>query len=124
MKMLTKETAAKAKTLLGLIDSVDARPANPHTCRQAMALIQTALKDLVPALWPHEPSVEVPVPDKVLFLMREDFVAEFNYRSTGIYFGLEGQEGTRLDVKTLTADSVQKLVLDQLTTFYGQVAET
>lgn len=126
MNMLTEETKKRTKALLGLIENLESKGAAVDARRSERAVMDTilkALQDLAPALWPQEAQVMSPVPDKVTFSLRAPFSGDINsltfrYRADGIYF-----EDERLDHTTLTAENIQKLVLDKLTIFYSHVTE-
>lgn len=122
--MLSEEIKKSASTLLGLIDHLETKGATPNnSTRAAMGLILSSLKDLAPGLWPQEAQVRSPVPDKVIFNLKAPYSNDvsaltFHSRADGIYF-----EGVRIEHTKLTAESVQKLVLDKLTAYYANVTE-
>lgn len=118
---ISEDVKQQAQALLGLVESLDGKPVRKST-RDSMSFIHKSLQALEHVLWPREAYTQSPVPDKVLFrFVTTDATKEllFQNRADGIYF-----EGERIDHTRLTEESVQKLVLNKLTAFYGNVAST
>jgi hypothetical protein len=126
--MLNAEIAKETQALLGLITTLETKTPTYRSCRQAMGTILAALKELGTGLWPHAPEIISPVPDKITFRMAE-LLLTYRHRKDGIYLeekvdgALESPKSVRVNHIDLTAETVQRAVLERLNAFYRNVVE-